>query len=264
MSINWFTFAAQIVNFVILVLLLRHFLYGRIINAMDRREQRMKERMDDVSKKEAYAQGQVVEYQKKMQDLEGRRQEILVAVDRDADDRRRSLLEEARKAVEADKARWQSGIERDRDVFIAALRATIGRDVCRAAGQVLRELADTELEERIVAVFIRKLETDVADLAYLKKSNDRLLLRSTFALSDGSRERLIAAVRSHVRDNEAALQFERSPELVCGIELAAAGRKLSWTVRGYLAAIEADILSSLSGETVAAPAAQREETHVTA
>ena len=38
MHIDWFVFFAQIVNFLILLFLLKKFLYGRIINAMDARE----------------------------------------------------------------------------------------------------------------------------------------------------------------------------------------------------------------------------------
>ena len=38
MLIDWFTVAAQAINFLILVLLLRRFLYGPIVKAMDDRE----------------------------------------------------------------------------------------------------------------------------------------------------------------------------------------------------------------------------------
>ncbi len=37
MLIDWFTIIAQIINFLVLVALLKYFLYGRILQAMDRR-----------------------------------------------------------------------------------------------------------------------------------------------------------------------------------------------------------------------------------
>ena len=39
MTIDWFTFVAQIINFLILVALLKYFLYGRLVAAMDQRQQ---------------------------------------------------------------------------------------------------------------------------------------------------------------------------------------------------------------------------------
>ena len=54
MSVNWFTVAAQVVNFLILVWLLHRFLYGPIIAAMDRRERRIAERLQDAQRKGRY------------------------------------------------------------------------------------------------------------------------------------------------------------------------------------------------------------------
>ncbi len=45
MQIDWLTVIAQIVNFLILVWLLKRFLYQPVINAMDQREQRIAERL---------------------------------------------------------------------------------------------------------------------------------------------------------------------------------------------------------------------------
>ena len=39
--INWWTLVAQVVNFLVLVLLLRHFLYGRVVRALDQRDQKI-------------------------------------------------------------------------------------------------------------------------------------------------------------------------------------------------------------------------------
>ena len=41
MLIDWFTVGAQVVNFVILVWLMKHFLYKPILSAIDAREKRI-------------------------------------------------------------------------------------------------------------------------------------------------------------------------------------------------------------------------------
>ena len=47
MNIDWFTFAAQVINFLVLVGLLRHFLYGPVVRAMQAREQKVTQRLTD-------------------------------------------------------------------------------------------------------------------------------------------------------------------------------------------------------------------------
>ena len=52
MLIDWFTIGAQALNFLILVWLLKHFLYQPILNAIDEREKRIaKELADAVAKR---------------------------------------------------------------------------------------------------------------------------------------------------------------------------------------------------------------------
>ena len=41
MLIDWFTVVAQVINFLILMGLLKYFLYNRILGAMDEREQHL-------------------------------------------------------------------------------------------------------------------------------------------------------------------------------------------------------------------------------
>jgi len=50
MHIDWFVFFAQIVNFLLLVWLLKKFLYGRIINAIDTREAKIKATFEEAEK----------------------------------------------------------------------------------------------------------------------------------------------------------------------------------------------------------------------
>ena len=49
MQIDWFTVVAQIVNFLTLVGLLKKFLYGPIIRAMDDRERRIASRLEEAN-----------------------------------------------------------------------------------------------------------------------------------------------------------------------------------------------------------------------
>jgi len=56
MLIDWFTIAAQALNFLILVWLMKRFLYKPILNAIDAREQRIARELADADAKKAEAQ----------------------------------------------------------------------------------------------------------------------------------------------------------------------------------------------------------------
>ena len=56
MEINWFTVIAQIINFLILVWLLKRFLYKPVLNAIDEREKKIAAQLSDAETKKAEAQ----------------------------------------------------------------------------------------------------------------------------------------------------------------------------------------------------------------
>ena len=56
MLIDWFTVIAQIVNFLILVALLKHFLWGRLVRVIDDREQRVATQVAEAEKKNKTAE----------------------------------------------------------------------------------------------------------------------------------------------------------------------------------------------------------------
>lgn len=55
MQIDYFTFAAQIINFLVLVFLLRHFLYRPVIRSMKEREQKISDQLKDAEEKRIQA-----------------------------------------------------------------------------------------------------------------------------------------------------------------------------------------------------------------
>ena len=56
MKIDWFTFAAQMINFLVLVALLQWLLYGPIVRAMKKREEKIAGRLEQASWKREEAE----------------------------------------------------------------------------------------------------------------------------------------------------------------------------------------------------------------
>ena len=65
MQINWFTVIAQILNFLILVWLLKRFLYKPILNAIDEREKKIASQLKDADNRESMAKKEQDEFMKK-------------------------------------------------------------------------------------------------------------------------------------------------------------------------------------------------------
>ena len=96
MLIDWVTVGAQALNFLILVWLMRRFLYKPILGAIDAREKRIAAELADADAKKAEAQKERDEFQQKNEEFDQQRAALLRRATDEAKAERQRLIEEAR------------------------------------------------------------------------------------------------------------------------------------------------------------------------
>ena len=260
MLIDWFTVIAQAVNFVILMWLLKRFLYGPILSAIDAREQRIAAELADADSKKAEAQRERDQFQKKNQEFEQQRAALLSQATGEAKAERARLLDQARQAADAMRARQEEALRIEQQSLSEALSHRARDEVFAIARKALADLAGATLEERMTEVFLRRLRgLDKAGIARMKStleaSSSPRLVRTAFILPPAQR----AAIEAVVKDtlgSETPVQFATAPDLVSGIEISANGQKLAWTIADYLTSLGKGVDELL--KTPPKPAAEAE------
>src|ERR1700683_5217260 len=101
MLIDWFTVGAQAINFLILVWLMKRYLYKPILHAIDAREKRIAAELADADAKKAEAKKDRDEFQHKNEEFDKRRAALLSKATEEAKAERQRLMDEARKAADA-------------------------------------------------------------------------------------------------------------------------------------------------------------------
>ncbi len=247
MLIDWVTVIAQIVNFLILVVALKFLLYDRVVRAMDARQQRIEDRLDEARRQQEAAEAQAQENRRQRDDIEHKRDDLLARARRDADRRREDLERTAREDVDRRREQWVQSLRDRRDRFLADLRRQAGRTVCDISRRALADLADADLERQVLAVFRRRV-TDLSEEQRTRLSDgDGLTVVSAWPIPDEQRGTLRESVRSIAGDREIA--FQQSDEVICGVELHAGGHALGWTVAEYLDELTEQIAESIDSET---------------
>src|ERR1700689_1193164 len=113
MLIDWFTIGAQALNFLILVWLLKRFLYKPILNAIDAREKLIAKELADADAKKAEAQKEHEEVQKKNEVFDQHRAALFTKATDEAKAERQRLLDEARKSADILSAKRQKALIHD-------------------------------------------------------------------------------------------------------------------------------------------------------
>jgi len=247
MQVDWITTIAQIINFLVLVYLLKRFLYRPIVAAMNRREAHIAQRLDEAAEQSATAQQKTDAYNEKIRKLELQRDQLMEDARHDAETQRAQLLDALRDEIAVIRTRWHEEVQREKQAFLAQTRQMVGEQVCQVARQAFGDLADAELESQMLNVFHRKMagipSQDKASLA--ESATDKgLTVQTGFPLSTEMQAQLITLIHDQL-NSALAVHFEQVPALICGIALRGAGFKLEWNLESYLAHIDEQLSSPL-------------------
>ena len=260
MLIDPFVVIAQIINFLILLVLLKRFLYKPIAQAMEVRSQRIERQLATAAAKEKDAEAEKELYLQKQRELEAQKQTWLEEAKQEVIQEKEKLTRQMQAEIDKIRSEWYEAFERDRQKLLRQLRDRLSQQVALTARKALSDLANANLEAQIIETFIARLynldELQAKTIATepLPNSNHLITIYSGFTISAEQRDRLIATIREQIAAN-AEVQFETDEDLICGIELrerakpssyADRGYKISWNLENYLTAIEVETAKILA------------------
>ena len=245
MLIDWFTVGAQALNFLILVWLLKRFLYRPILGAIDAREKRIAAELADADARKAEAEREREEFRRKNEQLDQQRTDRMKMAIIEVGVERQRLLDEARKAADGMRAKRQEALLSEAHNLNQAISRQAQQEVFSVARMALKDLAAANVDERISEVFIdRLLEMDSGSKERLGKAlettPDPALVRSAFDLPAEHRAAIEKALHD-IFSIDVRVRFVVAPELVGGIELIANGQKLAWSIADYLTSLESQV-----------------------
>lgn len=255
----WIVWAAQIINFLILVVLLRKFLYRPVLDAIASRQQEISARVEQAEETRQAAEQLAKASREREQELAETRDRMLAEVRQEVETWKQETVQEARAEVDATQSRWWGALHRERDQFLKELRERAGRQVHQVTRDVLTKLADADLERQIVSVFLDRfasLDQSARDrMRYGQSEDSSLTVTSALPLPDYLEGEIRDRLHANF-DRETPIQFEVDPDLVCGVELQMGDQRISWNVahtmetleHNFAAALDHDHAKGLVGE----------------
>jgi F-type H+-transporting ATPase subunit b len=263
MLIDWFTVAAQAINFLILVWLLKRFLYQPVLAAIDAREAKIAAELKDAAAKKAQAELERDDFKNKGEAFERQRQGLLRTATDEAGAERKRLLDAARQESDALREKLNAAVKSERLEINREIVTRTQQEVFAVARKALADLAGASLEDRIVKVFVGRLHDLPKNDSRPPAAPPRItsaLVRSAFELPPPGRVQIEAAVHAWL-GADTKVNFETVPDLVSGIEVTAAGLKMAWSIADYLASLDQSITTLLEPQVKATPAPATEVQH---
>lgn len=245
MLIDWFTVTAQIINFIILIWLLKKFLYKPVLKMITDRQNEIAKHLNEAEVKKREAEEECQLFQSKIQEFEQQKTERIKKLNEEIKQLQDRLRAEARHDIDEQRAKWLSNLKNEQEGVFRDLNQRIQTELFSMMRKAMTDLADTDIHERLVAIFLQRLKT-------IAQREREALLAGTPTLEIRTAKEMTANMQSKIKtaiqqefNREFAIHFVVFPELIGGIELIANGFKISWNIADYLSSLQRQINEEL-------------------
>lgn len=242
MQIDWFTTGAQMVNFLVLVWILKKLLYRPVIHAMERREQGLANRQQQLEAQLKDAEQLKQQYELCLQQLKMEQDAVLTRIKQQAEDERSQRLAQLDQEIQQKKKEFSEQMDKEHDEWGQTIARAIAQQAVQIGTKILNELADRSLEEQIIEHFFASLaqlpdrEREILHAAITREHKVRIF--TGFALP----EPLQNTIRARLADIAVCeIAFAQRKNLLCGISLEAGGRSWEWNVERYLTDVDDEL-----------------------
>ena len=239
MSIDLFTFFAQMFNLLLLLYLLRRFLYLPVLKAVDERQKFIERELKKAASSHKEALRLEAECKQKMAEIDAQRQDILSQTRSEAAVLAEKLANEAKAQFEADKSQWKQRLAGEQKTFELAMQDLILEHFNKLADGALKQMADVslndlmidKLKEKISALPVRKKQ----EFAAVYQNKKQLIVRSAQKISVEQKQELKDFLRAQLElPEETKFKFEVDKKLVCGVALQADEQLIDWNLASYM------------------------------
>lgn len=245
MSIDWITVAAQIANFLVLVWLLKRFLYRPILDGIDAREAEITERMQTAMRAKEKADAAETAFRDQLSALQFKQSEMTDTAREKAEQQRDALLAEAHDRLEQERISWEKYLSEEGQKYTGKLHRAGAGALLSLTRKALIDLADETLESRMAHQLTKQMKPMVSDLRRAAGHFTEAVVTSHTPLPTSVQDEMTMEVQAVFP--KVSLRFEMDAEQAPGLVLRLGGAQLAWTVDSYI-----DGLNKLMEEQLAA------------
>jgi F-type H+-transporting ATPase subunit b len=234
MKFDLTTFLFQMINFIVLLFILKRLLYKPVREIIEKRRALIEKTVQDAEKTKQDALELREEYQKEMDQLKDVRRQTLERLQREVSKEKKEMLrtaeEEAGRVVEREKALFDAEKKR----LQTELKDEAVDTACVLALNLMKDLSDEELHKAVYRRLLKVLEKIIVpDLSGIKAEPLRLELASAYPLSEEELEKFSATLES-LLSRMVTVDTSIDENLIAGVKMKAYDKVYNFSLSGQV------------------------------
>jgi len=155
LGINLYAVAIQAVSLIILVAILKKYLFGRILEVLDERRALVRKEQDEAAADRQAMADARTDYEQRLRNIEAEAREHIQAAIKEAQQLREQIVTDARGQGEGLLKRAQEEIQREKQKALVELRTEVAELAVGAATKILGRTIDAQAQRDLIGSVVQ-------------------------------------------------------------------------------------------------------------
>lgn len=250
MNINWTTVFFQIINFLVIVWILKKYLFKPVLSAMDTREATIQARLEDASKAIKEAEEEKNSLKAKILKAEKERDAIIKQAEIDAEAEYKNMMQIFNNEIAKNKKNFETQMRNEREHLRGSIKELADNVILKTISNAMQDLAGMQIEEPLIENFITKLRAkkfkELAGLKNYYKKIGKIEVVSSFTIKPELQKEIKQILAELVSEKNVNVKFAENSEIICGVEVLCSPILISYGVNVYMNELKNNLDNGIS------------------
>lgn len=237
MELSLTTFVFEIVNFLVLIWILKRLFFAPIRRAIENRKAVVAKTLEDATKMRREAQELQTRYEDRLKEWEKEKTQARQELEKRLAEEQARRLKEIETSVRAAQAKMQAQIEKDAAAYREREEHEGLKYGLEFVSRLLGGFSSPELESRIVNMTLDHIRRNdqilAAPEAVIEPQSQIVLVRTAFELPETEKQAILKLVKP-IEGTKPPIEFSTDPKLVAGMEITHGSMVLRANLRDEL------------------------------
>ncbi len=238
MGINWVTFIAQIVNLCVLVWLLKRFLYQPILNAVDKRQAEISDKVNRAAREYESAKADHAALEQQRADFEKERQQLFDQTTKEVARLKKEQLAELAALKAKMTAKIESDLARDAHLATLKIRDTAAEQFRAMAERLIESFGSISPIEQAAELFKQQLnklsKTQVTELSGIANGLAVITLMQSGKLTTAGQKDLNQFIKQKFKlADTVRIKTVLDDSLILGFEMRMGDMVTEWNLKAF-------------------------------
>ena len=241
MKVDILTYLFEIINFFVLLWILKKLLYNPIISVLKKRKNYIDENIRKAEEAESRYKRLQKEYEELLKEIEETKKSRLAEITQEIEKEREKMYENMRKELDAERQKFLESLEAHKREVLTEIREETVKTSIELVSKILHSFADKHLHKKLLDLAIEGIKNinpeERDNLAEELKEHPIVYVETAYSLD----EKDISKIKNAIQETlgvEVQINQTEKKDLIAGVKLHIASKLIDVSLEGQLSAFE--------------------------